>query len=216
MNTATDTIVLDAYIDTSYAVHADLKSHSGALFTIGSGPIYVSSTKQSCVSKSSTEAELIAFTDYIGEALSTKRILEDITRMPVRLNIHQDNQAVLHIVKNGTMAGKSKTASKHVKVRVAWIKEREDAGDFNTLYCPTNDMKSDGLTKPKSTDSHDLFRNELGMVSQNIPKERAVRFGTVRVIGTDQETDQFRTDQETDQETDEETDTDQKTDQKTD
>ena len=81
------------------------------------------------------------------------------------------------------MTGKSKTASKHVKVRVAWIKEREDAGDFNTVYFPANDMKSDGLTKPKSTESHELFRNDLGMTSRDIPKERAVRFGTVSVMG---------------------------------
>jgi hypothetical protein len=178
MNTMND-LTLHAYVDASYAVHADLKSHSGVMFSIGTGSIYVSSTKQSCVSKSSTEAELIAFTDYIGEAMSTRNILEDITRMPVKLIVHQDNQAVLAIIKNGVLGGKSKTASKHVKVRVAWIKERIDAGDFEAGYCPGNEMKSDGLTKPKSTEDHMVFRNNLGMFSRDIPKERAVRFGTV-------------------------------------
>ena len=154
MNCDRGVVTLDAYIDASYAVHSDCKSHSGVMFTVGSGPIYVSSTKQSCVSKSSTEAEVIASTDYIGEAMSTKTILEDITRMPVKLIIHQDNQAVLNIIKNGNLLGKSKTASKHVKIRVAWIKERVDAGDFEVGYCSTNDMKSDGLTKPKSQIDH--------------------------------------------------------------
>jgi hypothetical protein len=181
MNTMND-VTLHAYIDASYAVHSDLKSHSGVMFSIGTGPIYVSSTKQSCVSKSSTEAELIAFTDYIGEAMSTRNILEDITRMPVKLIVYQDNQAVLSILKNGVLGGKSKTASKHVKVRVAWIKERVDAGDFETRYCPTNEMKSDGLTKPKGTEDHVIFRNNLGMFSNDIPKERAVHFGKVSVM----------------------------------
>jgi hypothetical protein len=149
------------------------------MFTIGTGPIYVSSTKQSCVSKSSTEAEIIAITDYVGEALSTKRILEDITGKPVKLIIHQDNQAVLHILKHGTLQGKSKTASKHVKVRVAWMKERIDAGDFEVGYCSTDLMKSDGLTKPKTVEDHFKFQADLGMTA----KERAVRFGTVRVMG---------------------------------
>ena len=172
-------IVLQAYIDASYAVHSDFKSHSGVMFTIGTGPVYVSSTKQSCVSKSSTEAEIIAITDYVGEALSTKRILEDITGKPVKLIIHQDNQAVLHILKHGTLQGKSKTASKHVKVRVAWMKERIDAGDFEVGYCSTDLMKSDGLTKPKTVEDHFKFQADLGMTA----KERAVRFGTVRVMG---------------------------------
>ena len=182
MNTTGETVVLDAFIDASYAVHEDLKSHSGAMFSIGSGPLYVSSTKQACVSKSSTEAEIIALTDYIGEALSTKRILEDITRKPVKLIVHQDNQAVLHILKNGTLQGKAKTASKHVKVRIAWMKERIDAGDFEVNYCHTDLMKSDGLTKPKSVEDHFKFQSDLNMTT----KERAVRFGTVSVMGTNE------------------------------
>jgi len=183
-------INLDCYIDASYTVHNDSKSHSGAFLSLGSGPIYVSSTKQNCVSKSSTEAELIALTDYIGEAIATRNVVRDITSRKVNLIVHQDNQAVLHITKNGALAGKSKTASKHVKVRVAWIKERIEAGDFKTQYCPTDIMPSDGLTKPKSQESFKKFCNDIGIKGPNVPKERAVRFGKVSVMGeSDQETD---------------------------
>lgn len=110
------------------------------------GPVYESSTKQS--SKSSTEAELIAFTDCLGEALSTKLILADISGLNVELIIYKDNQAVIHILRNGVLGGKLKTALKQVKVRVAWIKERLAAGDFQVEHCYTGILKSDGLTKP--------------------------------------------------------------------
>jgi hypothetical protein len=40
-------------------------------------------------------------------------------------------------------------------------------------------MKSDGLTKPKTVEDHFKFQADLGMTA----KERAVRFGTVRVMG---------------------------------
>ena len=73
--------------------------------------------------------------------------------------------------------------SRFVKVRVAWIKERIDAGDFEAGYCPTNEMKSDGLTIPEGTEDHIIFRNNLGMFSRDIPKERAVHFGAVSVMG---------------------------------
>jgi hypothetical protein len=69
-----------------------------------------------------------------------------------------------------------------------------DAGDFEAGYCPGNEMKSDGLTKPKSTEDHMVFRNNLGMFSGDIPKERAVRFGTVSVMGEREEQDQLEHD----------------------
>jgi hypothetical protein len=170
-------IVLKAYIDAAYSVHQDMKSHSGAVFTLGCGSLLSCSTKQSCVSKSSTEAELIAYTDYIGEGLSLKNVVQDITGTPVKLVVLQDNSSVISILKNGRLSGKSKHASKHVKVRVAWIKERQDEGDFSTDYCPTELMISDGLTKPKSANSHLEFRNMMGVgpssVAPTVPKERA-------------------------------------------
>jgi len=167
---------LKAYIDAAYSVHEDCKSHSGAAFTFGSGAFLPCSTKQACVSKSSTEAELIAYTDYIGEAMTLKNIAQDITGKQVNLIIMQDNSSVISILKNGRLAGKSKHCSKHVKTRVAWIKERQDAKDFSTDHCPTTLMISDGFTKPKTIDQHSEFRNMVGIVPP-FPKERAGNIG---------------------------------------
>ena len=167
-------INLNSYIDAAYSVHQDLKSHSGACFSIGQGTIMSCSTKQACVSKSSTEAELIAYTDFIGEAMALKNTVQEICEYKVNLHILQDNQSVLSIVTTGKLSGKSKHASKHVKVRVAWIKERSDQKEFTTEYCPTELMMSDGLTKPKSSNDHSIFREMIGV---NFPptftKERA-------------------------------------------
>ena len=167
------TLNLDVYIDASYAVHEDSKSHTGVLATIGKGCIYAVSSKQACVSKSSTEAELIAYTDYIGEAMELKNIVQDVTQRETKLIIHQDNQSTMSIVENGKVSGKSKHTSKHVKVRVAWLKERSDLGDFSTKYCPSEKMKSDGMTKPKGWDSFETFRSFTGVRDHHITKERA-------------------------------------------
>ena len=39
-------INISAYIDASYAIHSDFKSHSGIYVSMGRGPIYCNSSKQ--------------------------------------------------------------------------------------------------------------------------------------------------------------------------
>ena len=52
-----------SYIDASYGVHPDGRSHTGVTISLGKGPIMTKSTKQKIATKSSTEAELIALSD---------------------------------------------------------------------------------------------------------------------------------------------------------
>jgi len=47
--------VMEVYIDASYGVHADSKSHSGMLITMGIGALLATSTKQKCVSPSQAQ-----------------------------------------------------------------------------------------------------------------------------------------------------------------
>ena len=124
----------------------------------------------------STEAELIAYTDFIGEGVSLKHLIEEITSLKVNLRVLQDNQSVMSILKTGVLSGKSKHASKHVRVRIAWIKERTDDNEFVTIYCPTDLMISDGLTKPKTANSHVEYCDMIGVVTDprsDPSKERA-------------------------------------------
>ena len=53
------------YVDASYAVHADYKSHTGLCIQLGAGTIYAKSTKQKLNTKSSTEAEIVGLSDSL-------------------------------------------------------------------------------------------------------------------------------------------------------
>ena len=54
-----------AHVDASFAVHDDMKSHTGTFITLGSRPVWVSSKKQKQVTNSSTKAELVGISDCV-------------------------------------------------------------------------------------------------------------------------------------------------------
>ena len=59
-------LTVTAHIDASFGCHENGKSHTGVCITLGSGPVFVRSVKQRIVTKSSTEAELVALSDEAG------------------------------------------------------------------------------------------------------------------------------------------------------
>jgi Reverse transcriptase (RNA-dependent DNA polymerase) len=64
------------WVDASYAVHPDMKSHTGGVISLGIGGIACKSTKQKLNTKSSTEAELVGASDYLPNTLWVKMFLE--------------------------------------------------------------------------------------------------------------------------------------------
>ena len=55
--------VVKWYVDASFAVHPDYRSHTGAVMTLGEGSIIAMSKKQKLNTRSSTEAELVGADD---------------------------------------------------------------------------------------------------------------------------------------------------------
>ena len=58
-----------AYVDASYGVHSDMKSHTGSVISLGKGVIYGKSSTQKLNTKSSTESELIGLSDSANQIL---------------------------------------------------------------------------------------------------------------------------------------------------
>jgi len=50
-------------VDASFAVHSDMRSHTGAVMSLGKGALIAMSTKQKLNTTSSTEAELVGVSD---------------------------------------------------------------------------------------------------------------------------------------------------------
>ena len=81
-----------AYIDASYAVHADKKSHTGCIITLGKGAIYGKSSTQKLNTTSSTEAELVAMTEAGNQVLWTRNFLIHQEYEVGPALIYQDNR----------------------------------------------------------------------------------------------------------------------------
>ena len=88
------------WIDASFAVHNDMKSHTGGTMSLGKGSVFSTSTRQKLNTKSSTEAELVAVDDLMPMVIWTKHFLKEQV-YDTTATIYQDNQSAMLLEKNG-------------------------------------------------------------------------------------------------------------------
>ena len=133
------------YPDAAFAVHPDMKSHTGICMTMGKGAVNTISAKQKLNTRSSTEAELVAADDCVPQAIWTREFVK-AQGYESKTVIYQDNQSAILLEKNGMeSAGKR---SRHINVRYFFIKDCIERGLFTVEYCPTDDMVGDYPSKP--------------------------------------------------------------------
>jgi hypothetical protein len=143
-----------AYVDAAYALHHDSKSHTGVIVYVGGTLVYVASRKQKCMSKSPTEAELIALTDTVGLVELFQEFVEFVTKQKTGVPIaYQDCKAVVSLVTIG--GGKLRT--KHLRARMHLAKEMVDEGRLKVLYKEAEGMVADGFSKPYDPAKHKEF-----------------------------------------------------------
>jgi hypothetical protein len=153
------------YVDGSHQTHDDCRGHTGALMTLGRGAICSSSRKQRINTKSSTETELVAVDDKLGDILWMWYFLEEQGYTVESNIIYQDNMSTLSLEKNGCISGSNRT--KHIRAKYFLVKDRYDNGDIDLQYRPTTEMWADVLTKPLQGSS---FRKMRALL-MNCPEE---------------------------------------------
>jgi hypothetical protein len=147
-----------SYIDASYGVHPDGKSHTGVTISMGKGPIMSKSTKQKLVSKSSTEAELIALSDSASVVIWVRNFLTAQGYKMPPAEVYQDNTSTMAMVAAG-MPTSNRT--RHISIRFFFVKDRVTSGELDISYVRTADMVSDILTKPLQGELFIKLRKEL-------------------------------------------------------
>ena len=138
-------ISVEAYIDAAYGVHTSSgKSHTGCAIILGSGPVFVKSTKQKIVSKSSTEAELIALSDSASQAVWVANFIYSQGYDVGPVVLHQDNMSCMALVKRGSPASER---SRHIDIRYFWVKQLVDGKAAVVKHLATELMHANVLTK---------------------------------------------------------------------
>ena len=107
--------VLQTWVDASYAVHRDIRSHTGAIMLLGHGMIHHRSAKQKLNTKGSTEAELVIASEYIGWTLFDKHFLEKQGYDLKRNIFYQDNESTIKLERNGRASCSNKTRHIHIR-----------------------------------------------------------------------------------------------------
>ena len=141
---------LFAYFDASWASHSDLKGHSGIVITLGHNgfPIYCKSQKQKVVSRSSTEAELIAMFHGLDYLLYIRRLHEFFGyKQEDPITIYQDNTSAMTMAYMGKSS--SGSVSKFMDLKYFWIKDYLDKKMFQLKYLPTDAMIADFFASPR-------------------------------------------------------------------
>ena len=156
---ADDLKVIKWYVDASFAVHPDFKSHTGAVMTMGDGAIQSISRKQKLNTRSSTEAELIGVDDAMTMILWTKLFLEDQGYNIQENVVYQDNKSAILLEKNGRKsAGKR---SRALNVRYFFVTDQVEKGNVMIEYCGTENMVADFMTKPLQGEKFKEFRKKI-------------------------------------------------------
>ena len=122
------------------------------------GPVYVKSSKQKIVTKSTTESELVALSDSGSHGFHLRNFLigQGYKVKPVRLL--QDNMSTIALIGRG---GPASERSRHIDIRYFWLSERVKSKEATVEHCSTKVMWANLLTKPLQGQQFIYEQNEL-------------------------------------------------------
>jgi hypothetical protein len=160
--------ILKWWIDASFAVHPNMRGHTGGGLSLGRGFPIVNSTKQKLNTRSSTETEIVGVDDCMPSVLWTRYFME-AQGYGIRENIvYQDNQSAILMEKNGKASSSKRT--KHINIRYYFVTDRIRKKDLTVEWCPTGDMIGDYMTKPNQGALFTKFRDQImGVVPARSP-----------------------------------------------
>jgi hypothetical protein len=135
---------LTGYTDADGSSQDHRRAISGHTFIIDGGAISWSSRKQELVVLSTAEAEYIAATHAAKEGIWLRRLIGELFgHSDDPTTLYCDNQAAITLATTDNFHAQTK----HIDIRYHFIRQEVDSGTFNLIYCPTEDMVADILTK---------------------------------------------------------------------
>jgi hypothetical protein len=158
----TGTTRLVGYCDSDLAGNIDTrKSTTSALFFLGKSLVNWQSLKQRVVALSSCEAEYIAATTAVTQAIWMARLLGELLgREPEVVELKVDSKSALTLARNPVFHERSK----YIDLRYHFIRNCLAEGTVSATYINTVDQLADILTKALGRVKFQELRARIGMV----------------------------------------------------
>lgn len=160
--------------DASFADNTlDRKSSQGYVMMLFGGPIAWRASKQTTVTTSSTEAELLALSETAKEAIFASRMLNELdVQIDNPLTIQCDNTQTIRLLTEDS--AKLTTKLRHVDIHRHWLRQEYQGDRIRLNWVPSAEMVADVMTKSLSRQRHLAFQEMLSMedISSQIALEK--------------------------------------------
>jgi hypothetical protein len=138
-------------------------SSEGYIFKLFGGPIDWKATRQRSVTKSSTEAELVALSHAASESMRWQRLFNSLQLdLDIPHTLECDNAQTIRIL--STHGPQLQTKLKHVDIHHLWLRQQVQRKEIEIKWTPTAAMIADGFTKALDRQKHEKFVEQIGLV----------------------------------------------------
>jgi hypothetical protein len=156
--------VLEGYTDANWISDSDeTKSTSGFIFSLGRAAVTWKSSKQTCIARSTMEAEFIALDLASSEAEWLRNLLADIPlwKRPVpSISINCDCQAAIARANNNVYNGKRR----HICIRHNSVKQLLHDGVISLTFVRSEMNLADPFTKPLNRKIVEITSRGMGLM----------------------------------------------------
>jgi hypothetical protein len=151
---------LVGYVDADGASQEHRRAISGYVFMVDGGAVSWSSKKQELVTLSTTEAEYVAQTHAAKEAIWLRRLFTELfDNVDTPTTLFSDSKSAIALANDGHYHARTK----HIDIRYHFIRYIIEAGTIKLVYCSTDDMTADTLTKALPSTKAKHFASALGL-----------------------------------------------------
>eukprot|EP00794_Sanderia_malayensis_P011556 gene11556-biopygen9226 len=118
------------------------------------------SNREPVVTLSSTEAEYVALCAATQEAIWLRRLVGSLDiNQDQATQLYEDNQGAIALSKNPN----SHSRTKHIDIKYHYVRDIVDNKQIELIYCPTEKMIADIMTKPLPRQKLEEMRSLIGV-----------------------------------------------------
>lgn len=151
---------LTGWVDADGSQEENRRAISGYAYLIDGGAVSWNSKQQELVVLSTTEGEYVAATHAAKEGLWLRSFIAEVFGDDLSpTTLFSDNKSAIALSKDHQYHARTK----HIDIRYHFIRYIIENGSMRLIYCPTEDMVADTLTKPLPSVKAKHFAAELGL-----------------------------------------------------